>query len=67
VLLKRLVFLFGRIFLTIMSAIFLFPIVPKQVIFETRKLKINSRLHGFMTPCSSYEVVKPERVLLENN
>jgi hypothetical protein len=59
--------LFGGMFFAILSSLVLFPIVPKQAVFETDELKIYSRFQGFMAPCCSYEVVKPEWVLFEKH
>lgn len=67
VLLTGLVAVFGGMFLAIVSVIFLFPIVPKQTVFQSDELKIYSRFQGFMAPCCSYEVVVPQSFLLEKH
>ena len=56
-------FLVGYFCHTVCDSVF--PIVPKQALFETRQLKIYSRFQVFLAPCCSYEVVKSEWVLLE--
>jgi hypothetical protein len=66
-LLTGMLMLFGVIFFAIVSALFLFPIVPKEAVFATDELIIYSRFQGFMAPCCSYEVVVPQTLLLEKH
>ena len=65
--LTGLFFLFGGIFLAILSSLVLFPIVPKQTEYKTQTIKIYDRFQGFMASCCSYEVVKPELYIFEKH
>ena len=65
--LTGLFFLFGGIFLAILSSIFLYPIVPKQTEYKTETIKIYDRFQGFMASCCSYEVVEPKLYFLEKH
>ena len=60
-------FLFGGIFLAILSSLVLFPIVPKQTEYKTAKFIIYDRFQGFMEPCCSYEVVEPKLFFFEKH
>ncbi len=60
-------FLFGGIFLAILSSLVLFPIVPKQTEYKTEKIKIYDRFQGFMARCCSYEVVEPKLYIFEKH
>lgn len=60
-------FLFGGIFLAILSSLVLFPIVPKQTEYKTDKIKIYDRFQGFMASCCSYEVVEPKLYIFEKH
>lgn len=65
--LTGLFFLFGGIFLAILSSLVLFPIVPKQTEYQTETIKIYDRFQGFMARCCSYEVVKPKLYIFEKH
>lgn len=65
VVLTGLFFLFGGIFLAILSSLILFPIVPKQTEYKTETIKIYDRFQGFMARCCSYEVVEPKLFIFE--
>lgn len=66
-LLTGLFFLFGGIFLAILSSLVLFPIVPKQTEYKTETIKIYDRFQGFMARCCSYEVVEPKLYVFEKH
>lgn len=61
------IFLFGGIFLAILSSFVLFPIVPKQTEYQTETIKIYNRFQGFMARCCSYEVVEPKLYIFEKH
>jgi hypothetical protein len=65
--LTGLFFLFGGIFLAILSSLLLFPIVPKQTEYKTETIKIYDRFQGFMARCCSYEVVEPKLYIFEKH
>jgi len=65
--LTGLFFLFGGIFLAILSSLALFPIVPKQTEYKTETIKIYDRFQGFMARCCSYEVVEPKLFIFEKH
>ena len=67
VVLTGLFFLFGGIFLAILSSLVLFPIVPKQTEYKTETIKIYDRFQGFMARCCSYEVVEPKLYIFEKH
>jgi hypothetical protein len=60
-------FLFGGIFLAILSTLVLIPIVPKQTEYKTETIKIYDRFQGFMASCCSYEVVEPKFLIFEKH
>ena len=60
-------FLFGGIFLAILSSLVLYPIVPKQTEYKTETIKIYDRFQGFMARCCSYEVVEPKLYFFEKH
>jgi len=60
-------FLFGGIFLSILSSLVLYPIVPKETKYKTETIKIYDRFQGFMARCCSYEVVEPKRYMFEKH
>lgn len=65
--LTGLFFLFGGIFLAILSSLVLYPIVPKQTEYKTETIKIYDRFQGFMARCCSYEVVEPKLYIFEKH
>jgi hypothetical protein len=65
--LTGLFFLFGGIFLAILSSLVLYPIVPKQTEYKTEKIIIYDRFQGFMAPCCSYDVVEPKLYIFEKH
>ena len=65
--LTGLFFLFGGIFLAILSSLVLIPIVPKQTEFKTEKIKFYDSFQGFMARCCSYEVVEPKLYIFEKH
>jgi hypothetical protein len=65
--LTGLFFLFGGIFLAILSSLVLFPIVPKQTEYKTETIKIYDRFQGFMARCCSYEVVESKLYIFEKH
>src|SRR5690606_19935369 len=65
--LTGLFFLFGGIFLAILSSLVLIPIVPKQTEYKRETLKIYDRFQGFMARCCSYEVVEPKLYIFEKH
>src|SRR5690606_16822029 len=67
VVLSGLFFLFGGVFLAIMSSILLYPINPKQTEYKTETFKIYDRFQGFMARCCSYEVVEPNLFIFEKH
>ena len=60
-------FLFGGIFLAILSSLVLYPIAPKQTEYKTETIKIYDRFQGFMARCCSYEVVEPKLYIFEKH
>lgn len=60
-------FLFGGIFLAILSSIFLYPIYPKQTEYKTQTIEIYDKFQGFMSSCCSYEVVEPKLYIFEKH
>lgn len=65
--LTGLFFLFGGIFLAILSSLVLFPIVPKQTEYKTETIKIYDRFQGFIARCCSYEVVESKLYIFEKH
>jgi hypothetical protein len=65
--LTGLFFLFGGIFLAILSSLVLIPIAPKQTEYKTETIKIYDRFQGFMARCCSYEVVEPKLYVFEKH
>jgi len=65
--LTGLFFLFGGIFLAILSTLALIPIVPKQTEYKSETIKIYDRFQGFMASCCSYEVVEPKFLIFEKH
>ena len=65
--LTGLFYLFGGIFLAIISSIVLLPIVPKQTEYKTETIMIYDRFQGFMARCCSYEVVEPKLYIFEKH
>lgn len=60
-------FLFGGIFLAILSSLVLYPIAPKQTEYKTETIKVYDRFQGFMAPCCSYDVVEPKLFFFEKH
>ncbi|HRE58386.1 MAG TPA: hypothetical protein PLW09_11245 [Candidatus Kapabacteria bacterium] len=65
--LTGLFFLFGGIFLAILSSLVLIPIFPKQTEYKTETINIYDRFQGFMARCCSYEVVEPKLFIFEKH
>ena len=65
--LTGLFFLFGGIFLAILSSLVLIPIAPKQTEYKTETIKIYDRFQGFMARCCSYEVVESKLYIFEKH
>lgn len=65
--LTGLFFLFGGIFLAILSSLVLYPIYPKETEYKTETIKIYDRFQGFMARCCSYEVVEPKLYIFEKH
>lgn len=65
--LTGLFFLFGGIFLAILSSLVLLPIVPKQTEYKTETIQIYDKFQGFMARCCSYEVVEPKLYIFEKH
>ncbi|QGW28413.1 hypothetical protein [Phnomibacter ginsenosidimutans] len=65
--LTGLFFLFGGIFLAILSSLVLIPIVPKQTEYKTETIKIYDRFQVFLARCCSYEVVEPKLYVFEKH
>lgn len=65
--LTGLFFLFGGIFLAILSSIILYPIYPKQIEYKTETINVYDRFQGFMGRCCSYEVVEPKLYIFEKH
>jgi hypothetical protein len=65
--LTGLFFLFGGIFLAILSSVVLYPIYPKQTEYKTETIRIYDRFQGFMSRCCSYEVVEPKLYFFEKH
>lgn len=60
-------FLFGGIFLAMLSSVLLFPIYPNDVRYASDNLKIYDHFQGLMSRCCSYEVAEPKYFLFEKN
>lgn len=60
-------FLFGGIFLAILSSLVLIPIVPKQTEYKTETIIIYDRFQGFMARCCSFEAVEPKLYIFEKH
>jgi hypothetical protein len=60
-------FLFGGIFLAVMSSFALYPIFPKQTKYKTETIKIYDHFQGFLSSCCSYEVVEPKLFIFEKH
>lgn len=50
--------LFGGIFLGLISSILLFSIYPKELKYEKENLKVYSKFSGFLGACCTYEIVE---------
>lgn len=59
--------LFGGIFLSIISSLFLFSINPKEVKYEKDNLKIYSKFQGFLGACCTYEIVENKLFIFEKH
>lgn len=58
-------FLFGGMFLALLTSIFLYPISPNQFVYKTENIKIYSEFNGFLGTCCSYEVVETKLYIFE--
>jgi hypothetical protein len=57
--------LFGGIFLGILSSIIMFPINLKEVGYEKDDLRAYSKFEGFLGRCCTYEIVKSKLLIFE--
>ncbi|MBP4138686.1 hypothetical protein [Flavobacterium geliluteum] len=57
--------LFGGIFLAILSSIILFPVYPKEIKYEKDNLKVYSKFKGFLGSCCSYEIAESKLFVFE--
>lgn len=58
-------FLFGGMFLAVLSSIFLYPISPNQFAYKTKNIKLYSEFNGFLGNCCTYEVVETKLYIFE--
>jgi hypothetical protein len=59
--------LFGGIFLAILSSIVLKPIFHKEIKYQKENLKIYSNFSGFFASCCEYEVVENKLLIFEKS
>ncbi|HET8572795.1 MAG TPA: hypothetical protein VFL76_02880 [Edaphocola sp.] len=57
--------LFGGILVAVASAFTLYPVYPKEIKYETPKIRLYSHYQGFMSRCCNYEVVQPKALIFE--
>lgn len=55
----------GGMFAAVMASVLLYPVYPKEVKYENAGIKLYNRYQGFMSPCCSYEVARPQNLLIE--
>jgi hypothetical protein len=60
-----LVFTIGGLFVAITASVLLYPVYPKAVKYENADIKLYARSQGFLSMCCSYEVVRPQNMLVE--
>ncbi|WP_157492129.1 hypothetical protein [Mangrovimonas sp. ST2L15] len=57
--------LFGGIFLALISAVILYPIYPNQIVTISKNFTVYQKFQGFMGPCCPYEITEKHLWLIE--
>jgi len=57
--------LFGGIFLALLSSIILKPIYPKEINYQKDNLKIYTNFNGFFAACCEYEITENKLLIFE--
>ena len=58
-------YVFGGIFLAILTSIFLKPVYPKEIKYQKENLKVYSSFNGFLGACCQYEIVENKLLIFE--
>lgn len=56
---------FGGILVAVVAAFALYPVYPKEIKYDTPKVRLYEKFQGFMSGCCCYKVVQPKAFIFE--